>query len=274
MKQKNIKKYLGFSKAGILGGFAYKFSAFGWLLGDAISLLILFFLWKAIYQNASGDAINGLSFEEMVSYLVYARIASTLVFSSQSFWIIGIDIYDGNIAINLLRPINYRYRLLAESFGSFLSAIILLFLPLMTLSMILFRFTLQIDIPSIMNMALFFISALLSFIIADSLNFLIGEISLFTNALFGLMIIKNITISFLSGSLLPSSFFPEWLETAMKFLPFQSMIETPIMILLGKIEGYQLLATFITQVVWVIILNILCNLSFNAMKKRVVSVGG
>ncbi|MDY0209863.1 MAG: ABC-2 family transporter protein [Acholeplasma sp.] len=274
MKPKNIKKYMAFSKAGILSGFAYKFSAFGWLLGDAISLMILYFLWKAIYQNASSDVINGMTFEEMVSYLIYARIGTTLVFSTASFWIIGEDIYEGNIAISLIRPINYRYRLLATSFGNFLSALILMFVPLMSLSMLLFHFTLEIPIPGILNFGWFFASVILSFMIADSLNFLIGEMALFTNALFGLMIIKNITLSFFSGSLLPSSFFPNWLEITMKFLPFQSMIETPIMILMGKLEGYQLLSTFLMQFVWVFVLNAVCNLSFNAMKKRVVSVGG
>ena len=117
-------------------------------------------------------------------------------------------------------------------------------------------------------------SAILSFIIADSLNFLIGEISVFTHALFGLMIIKNILLSFLSGSLLPSSYFPDWLNQILRFLPFQSMIEKPIMIFLGKVSPPEILNIFMIQILWVVLLNVLCNVSFNSIKKRVVSVGG
>ena len=274
MKPRNIKKYMAFSKAGILSGFAYKFSAFGWLLGDIISLLILYFLWSAIYQNASSDVINGMTFKQMVSYLIYARVATSLVFASASFWIIGEDIYEGNIAISLIRPINYRYRLLAEGFGNFLSSLILMFIPLMTASIILLTFTIGAPIPGVLDFVFFFISAILSFMIADSLNFLIGEVALFTNALFGLMIIKNITMSFFSGSLLPSSFFPVWLQNILNFLPFQSMVEKPIMILMGSLNGTELLKAFVIQLIWVLVLNMLCTLTFNGIKKRVVSVGG
>lgn len=274
MRQNTFKKYFAFSKAGILDGFAYKFSALGWLLGDMISLLILFFLWQAIYKNATSDMINGMTFKQMIAYLIYARVATTLVFSSISFWIIGDDIYEGNIAISLIRPINYRYRLLASSFGVFLSTAILLFIPLFVLSIALLNLTLGIPIPSLVNIILFLLSAILSFIIADSLNFLMGEIAIFTNALFGLMIIKNIVFSFLSGGLLPSSFFPIWLNTILKFLPFQSMIEKPIMMFLGRLNTQEIIISFLIQIMWIIILSIICNASFNRLKKRIVSAGG
>ena len=274
MKRNKFRKYFAFSKAGILDGFAYKFSALGWLLGDIISLLILFFLWQAIYKNSPNDVINGMTFKEMIAYLIYARVATSLVFSTISFWIIGDDIYEGNIAISLIRPINYRYRLLASSFGGFLSSTILMFIPLMIMSVIILNITLGIPFPGLINLGLFLMSAILSFIIADSLNFLIGEISVFTHALFGLMIIKNILLSFLSGSLLPSSYFPDWLNQILRFLPFQSMIEKPIMIFLGKVSPPEIINIFMVQILWVVLLNVLCNVSFNLIKKRVVSVGG
>lgn len=274
MRPDKFKKYLAFTKAGILDGFAYKFSAFGWLLGDIISLLILFFLWQAVYKNSPTEAINGMTFHEMIAYLIFARVATSLAFSSISFWIIGDDIYEGNIAISLIRPINYRYRLLSSSFGVFVSTSILMFIPLWTLSMILLNIIIGIPIPGIGTHLLFILSILLSFVIADSLNFLIGEIAIFTNALFGLMIIKNITFAFLSGSLLPSSYFPDWLSNILKFLPFQSMIEKPIMIFLERLTPHEIISSFLVQILWIVILGFLCNLSFNRLKKRVVSVGG
>ncbi|MFA5660027.1 MAG: ABC-2 family transporter protein [Bacilli bacterium] len=274
MKRNKLKKYLAFSKAGILDGFAYKFSALGWLLGDVISLLILYFLWKAIYSNSPTDVINGMTFNDMIAYLIYARVATSLVFASSSFWIIGEDIYEGNIAISLVRPINYRYRLLASSFGNFLSSAILMFIPLWIISIILLNVTLGLPFPGLIYTGLFLLSAVLSFVIADALNFLIGEIAIFTNALFGLMLMKNILFSFLSGSLLPSSYFPDWLTQILNFLPFQSMIEKPIMIFLGKLSPVEIVKAFAIQIMWVIILNLLCNVSFNKLKKWVVSVGG
>src|SRR5690606_3388057 len=135
-------------------------------------------------------------------------------------------------------------------------------------------FALGVSLPSILSILCFLISALLSFVITDGLGFLMGEIAIFTNALFGLMLIKNITFTFLSGSLLPSAFFPEWLQNVLKFLPFQSMIENTIMILMSKVQGIDILCTLLIQFMWCIILGVLCNLSFNKLRKHVVSVGG
>src|SRR5690606_28606432 len=134
-------------------------------------LLVLYFLWQAIYKNSPESLINGMDFKSMITYLIYARVASALVFASSSFWIIGEDIYEGNIAINLIRPIHYRYRLLFTSLGNFISAFILMFLPLMIISTILLYTTLGVEIPSVYAILIFLISALLSFVIADSLNF-------------------------------------------------------------------------------------------------------
>lgn len=274
MRLNKFKKYFAFSKAGILDGFAYKFSALGWLLGDFVSIIILYYLWQAIFQNSPTDTINGMSFKDMISYLIFARVASTLIFSSSSFWNIGFDIYEGNIAISLIRPINYRYRLLASSFGNFLSTSILMFIPLFVIALVILNQGLGIELPLWYHLVFFLISAVLSFIIVDSLNFLIGEISIFTNALFGLMIIKNIILAFFSGSLLPSSFFPDWLNSILRFLPFQSMVEKPIMILMGRMSLEEIGFSLLIQMMWVFILSVLCNASFNVLKKHVVSVGG
>lgn len=274
MRPNKYHKYLAFTKAGVLDGFAYKFSAIGWLLGDAISLLILYYLWFAIFQNSPTTLINGMTFKEMITYLIFARVTTTLVFASSSFWILGEDIYQGNIAINLIRPMSYRYRLMFSSFGNFLSAAILMFIPLMSISIILLKVSLGVALPNIFLLVVFIISCLFSFVIADALNFLIGEVSLFTNALFGLMIIKNITMSFFSGSLLPSSFFPSWLNNVLRFLPFKSMVEKPILILMGRLTTSEIIEALVIQLIWVIVLNLLCSFTFSLIKKRVVSVGG
>src|SRR5690606_28473529 len=212
-------------------------------------------------SNSPTPIINGLSFTDMLTYLIFARIAANLVYSSSSFFIVGEDIYEGGIALSLIRPMSYRYRVLSNSFGYFLSNIILMIVPLFIVASLILYFVLGVELPSILNIICFLISALLSFVITDGLGFLLGELAIFTNALFGLMLIKNITFTFLSGSLLPSAFFPEWLQNVLKFLPFQSMIENPIMILMGRIEGIEILWTLLIQVIWCLILGFLCNVT-------------
>lgn len=274
MKTRNIKKYLAFTKAGILDGFAYKFNAFGWLLGDFIAILILFFLWQAVYNNSYDTVINNLTFSQMVTYLIFARIVSALIFSTPSFWIVGEDIYEGNIAISMTKPINYRYRVLFTSFGMYISNFILLFIPLILVASVLLYLTLNILPPSILMILLFIISSVFSLIICDTLNFLVGQMAIFTNALFGLLLIKNVIFEFLAGTLLPIAFFPLWLQKIADFLPFTGMIQTPVMILTGQYDLKEVVIKILVQILWVVILNIIVNFTFNKIKKHIVSVGG
>jgi ABC-2 type transport system permease protein len=88
------------------------------------------------------------------------------------------------------------------------------------------------------------------------------------------MLIKDIVLSFFSGSLLPSSFFPSWLNDILRFLPFQSMVEKPIMILMGKLNTIEIIEAVAIQLLWLVVLNLLCSITFNRIKKHVVSVGG
>lgn len=274
MNINKFKKYFAFTKAGILNSFAYKFSAFGWLLGDAVAILILYYLWTAIYANATTSEINGMTFKVMITYLIFARIVSALTFSSISFWVVGEDIYDGNISINLTKPINYRYRLMFSSVGSYLATSILMFIPLSIIASIALYFAIDLNPPQIEILLLFIVSSFISFLICDAFNFLVGQLAIFTNALFGLMITKNILLSFLSGSLLPVSFFPSWLQEFTKFMPFSSMVQTPVLILLGQYDVIEIMKMLGIQLLWFFILNFICIFTFGRLNKHIVSVGG
>ncbi len=149
-----------------------------------------------------------------------------------------------------------------------------MFIPLFIIASIALYFAIGLTPPSIGIFLLFVVSSFISFLICDAFNFLIGQLAIFTNALFGLMITKNILLSFLSGSLLPVSFFPKWLQDLTDFMPFSSMVQTPVMILLGHYQVLDILRLIGIQIIWFIILNILCIFTFNRLKKHIVSVGG
>lgn len=271
---KKIKTYFAFTKGAIMNVFAYKASAIGWFLGDILTLIILFSLWTAVYANSSEPIINGFSFKEMIFYLVMARIASTFIFSSYSFWIIGEDIYEGNIAMNLIKPINYRVRAYAMSFGSAIGNFLLMFLPLGIIAHTIMYFVLGITFLNPLNLLFFFFSALLAHAIYECFDFLIGQIALYTNAMFGVYLTKLAVFGFLTGAMLPISFFPTWLQQIVRILPFASLIETPILISMNRLSTMEILRSLGIQILWVIGLMIISNYSFKRLAKRVISVGG
>ena len=59
-------------------------------------------------------------------------------------------------------------------------------------------------------------------------------VAFFTTYIFGMLMAKEALLSFLTGQLIPLSFFPPLVQRIFDFLPFSSMVYTPVMIYLGK----------------------------------------
>ena len=105
-------------------------------------------------------------------------------------------------------------------------------------------------------------------------DFCVGMIAFFTSYVFGLFMVKEALMSFLTGQLIPLSFFPGVIQRIFDFLPFSSMIYAPVMIYLGKYQGTQLAWVLLRQAVWVLILYGLGTLIWNRVTKRLVVLGG
>ena len=59
-----------------------------------------------------------------------------------------------------------------------------------------------------------------------------------------------------------------------EFLPFSSMVYTPVMIYLGKYSGNELWFVLLRQAAWVVILYVLGDLIWRRVTKRLVVLGG
>ena len=81
-------------------------------------------------------------------------------------------------------------------------------------------------------------------------------------------------MSFLTGQLIPLSFFPEAVQRVFDFLPFSSMVYTPVMIYLGKYNGSELGFVLGRQAAWVVILYVFGSLIWRKVTKRLVVLGG
>ena len=123
-------------------------------------------------------------------------------------------------------------------------------------------------------MLLFLLSAVMSFFIYVMFEFCFGMIAFFTTYIFGLQMVKAALLSFLTGQLIPLSFFPEVLQRVFDFLPFSSMVYAPVMIYLGKYSTGELLFVLGRQFVWIILLYLLGSLIWRKVTKRLVVLGG
>ena len=85
---------------------------------------------------------------------------------------------------------------------------------------------------------------------------------------------KNALLSFLTGQLIPISLFPEVAQRIFDFLPFSSMVYTPVMVYLGKYTGEDLAWALGRQAIWVVLLYGLGSFICKQLTKRLVVLGG
>ena len=272
MKNK-ISIYYPFVINEIKRNITYRTRFYFGILSKLLGVCITFFLWIAIYKNSGANKISGFTEIDMVLYIIVGYIVSNTVFVSISYEI-GTNIIDGSIANSLIKPIDYRLSLISKAFGRMIFQFFVpsVFFIVGILSFQLFYF--ENKQYKIINLLFFILSMLCSFFIYVLFDFCFGMIAFFTTYIFGLQMVKSAVLSFLTGELIPLSFFPAVFQKVFDFLPFSSMVYTPVMIYLGKYSGSELMFVLARQVIWIVILFALGSLIWKKVTKRLVVLGG
>lgn len=238
-----MRKYRGFIKASFLEVFAFRFDIWSWIIQDILTVLCTIFLWLAIYsQQDPGIAISGYKEAELIGYMVFISLTLQWSSNTQTFRAVGDDIYQGNIAISLTKPLHYRRWHFFNAIGSMFANFVLFFLPMLLVSVgalqLIFAESGGLSVIfasfSWWNIPFYLLSGFFALVITDSLDFIIAQLSFLTKSVFGLMIIKSTIFAFLSGGMIPFSFFPDGVQQVLAYLPFASLGSTPVNLLLGR----------------------------------------
>ncbi len=267
------KRYVPFMKAGVQSLIIYRMNFLGFIIGGLIYCFVMFYLWRAVFDSNGGGMFLGFSMTDMVIYLFLSNTTSQLTFSSVSNDI-GEEIKDGSIAMRLLKPVNTDLSYLFNELGGVLLKLVIFVIP-MILGLEIYRYCVTGTIMfNAINFLLYVLSAILAYIISFRINLCFGFIAFYVKNLWGIGILKNSIIGFLSGSLIPLAFMPEGLRLCLEYMPFASMSYTPVMIYMGKYGAYEILFRLGIQVVWAVLLYGLSKLIWLGAIKKLCVQGG
>lgn len=180
-------------------------------------------------------------------------------------------VYDGSIAMELIRPTPFFFMHLAENVGHSLFHIMARTLPIIVISMFLFDVTIPLE-P--LRFVVFFCSAFAGYVLLFMLNFAMGLLAFWFVEIFPFMLFKYALFTFFSGGIVPPDFFPEFLKQAVRFLPFQYMLYVPTTILIGKVSLADVPAILAAQLIWIFVMSIICIVAWNYGKKKLIIQGG
>lgn len=265
-----LRKYLTLTRAGLIESLQFRLSFIIIVIGNILYLTIIYFLWQAIYKSAGTSVVRGMTFSDTLIYLVLATALFNFM-EMYAVWEIGRNIQSGKIVLDLLKPMGYRKYLFWSYSGSFISQFFLTFLP----TFIIVTVVTHGAIPMGINLIYFAISVVLAVSINYSIDFFVGTICLYTESIWGINIMKQVVVMLFSGVTIPIAFFPETLKKIVYYLPFQSIYNAPLSILLGKDLKWQAtLSTLLMQLGWCIVMFIISKLFWKISIKQITVNGG
>lgn len=262
----DLPAYWGFARARMSDLIANRARFLAGIASYFIYVSVYAGIYHAIY-DAGPDEIGGLGLSEALTYVAVAWILRSLYTNSLDQDITE-EVRRGDIALSLLRPVDYPTSKLATATGEAITRTLIFTLPAALLITVVY----PLQPPASLTNALAFLAgAILAFGIYSAINILVGITAVFTEHTIGIQRAKNAMLDLFGGVLLPLTFFPEWAQELLMFLPFQAVTYTPVSMYLGTTN---LLAGLGLQALWLAILFILIRLLWKRAASHLTVQGG
>ncbi len=253
---------------------SYRLNFFMFVAGGILFTFVSYYLWRAVYQSSSTQIIEGFSITDMTVYVFMAAISSRIINSGNTDGFVADEVKSGGISMSLIKPIRYETYIFSRSLGQIGYQTLLVALPIWIVLQLVLVYRLGGSLPRIQDMAFFLCSVSLSVLIMFFMNYTYGLLSFVFTNLWGFLFLKRAIIYFLSGAMIPLSFFPDVIERVLLLLPFSSMIYTPILIYMGRMDWTELLSSLGLQLFWVGFFWLLMRLTWRSMIRRLTILGG
>jgi ABC-2 type transport system permease protein len=236
--------YLELIRIRFLTMLAYRVNYYSGILIYAINIGAYYFIWGALYQGQSN--MGGMDISHMTSYIAVAWMSRAFYFNNIDYEI-SQEVRDGKVATELIRPYNYLAVKAAQALGEGIFRLFFFALPGMFLVYLFLRFSVPLSLEA---WSVYLLSLLFAFVINTQINLITGLLTFFFLRNDGFIRAKRVIVDLLSGLVLPISFYPDWAQQVMGWLPFQAITYLPSLIFSGAATSGQALSSLMVQVFW------------------------
>ncbi|MCM1988941.1 ABC transporter permease [Oceanirhabdus seepicola] len=252
--------------------FQHKRAFFIMFFVNSAVVMIYLPLFRSIYAYNNSQNIKGYSLEQMVWYFAAVTFVNTCVHSYADSRI-STRIRNGNLSIDLLKPVGIMKIELGQGIGLKIPAILIQFmLPFLVYSLVIFPTFITFN-----SVFKFIILNIGGFAIAFLTNYIIGLTAFYIKNNNSIIRLKGFLFNFAGGAFIPLDFFPNWANTVLDILPFKYVYYWPIQFFLNseKAQGtFIFYKIFFIQLLWSVVLFILGKFLYNKVIKNYCAVGG
>lgn len=267
---RRLDKYIALASINIQRSLTYRIPFFMSLLASLIQIFVMYYIWMAVFKHRISMA--GFNVSDMITYLIISQGLNNVYgwYNATERNISG-RIRTGDIALDLIRPIDFNMARFSEGAGMTVLQVVMVALVLAVVGL----FVPQLRGPKdFLTLVIFIVSCAVGFINMFSLSLMAGLLSFWTLNYWGLYYTKKAIFDFLSGALIPLQFLPAWLISITDVLPFKNIVYVPTMIYLGKMPWEVAYKQLVVQVVWAVMLWVAAKLFFSLAIRKVTVHGG
>jgi len=267
-----MKAYLSLFRIRLLFEMQYRAAALAGVMTQFFWGIIMIMMYQAFYESSTIKP--AMTVQELTGYIWLQQAFLLLI----ALWIRDMDLFEmirtGNIAYELLRPINtysfWYFKLLAHR----ISGAAMRCIPVLTVALLLpEKYGLKLP-NGWMTFVLFAVSLLLGVIINVAISMFIYISVFLTLSPMGSLLIFSVIGEFFAGLVIPIPLMPEWLKTIVYKLPFRYAGDLPFRIFVGNIGHAEAISSIGIQLIWIIGLIFLGRFFMRQALKHLVIQGG
>lgn len=267
LRLKPRSKYVSLFSLSLQRAIAYRQNTLLSIAANLVWVVIPYSIWQRIFETS--EQVGSYDWERMQTYILLAYGVNMLISFRVEARILD-TIRRGDIAIELMRPIDYLGAHLAEVMGGALIDGITSLLIVLGLGAIL-----HISAPATPFLfILFVLSVVLGFLVKFMISYITSLFCFWTLNGLGLLWFRAAITNIFSGALIPIEFLPDFWQTLARLSPFQTIVHTPISIYFGEAQGIDLLGLLGIQILWLVVLWICAKLLWIPSIRKLVVQGG
>lgn len=263
---RRLRAYRSMARTALKSLVAYQTSFLFGMLASAFGALSMLYLWHSVLESGPK---HGFGWPQMKAYLLVAFVAGSLV-SGYTDYRMANRIRQGEVALDLVRPVDYQWARFAEGLGSALyeagTAVAVAAVAGAAFG--------GVPAPATDTLGMFALSALLVMPLRFGVVYMSGLLVFWTHNYVGVQAARTALITLFSGALVPLAFLPAWLQTASTYLPFAGMASTPALLYGGSLHGGAAIRAVAVQAVWSIGLWWLARIMWNTACRKLTVHGG
>ena len=231
------------------------------------TMIIFVYFWRAVYVGT--QTLGGLTLSQTLTYILLARFLAPIV-ETRMIFSFGFMVRNGQVATELTCPLDFQFRYLVETFAE-LAVFLIQRIPIFLIAWLM----LGMQLPANPGLWLaFFISLILGQIIIFLFDWTFACLAFYITETWGLSVVRVGAGAFFSGTLVPLTMMPLWLQRAAAAMPFAQAMAVPVSFLSGISSWADAPHLWLIQIAWLVGLLLVSRMTFNVAVGKVTVQGG